>query len=76
MKYSDIIQSSPLPKLLVRPEQVIEMVESPQLFKDMESAGWIKPVVDHHRQKLYRVEHIRAAIDRLELNGYPKKKAA
>jgi len=55
-------------------EDAGKMVASPQLFEHMIMAGWIKPVVNRHRLRLWDVEDVKTCWARIRLGNYPEIK--
>ena len=42
------------------------------VFEDMVKAGWISPIVDRHKAKLYKLEDLKNCVRRLEQGNYPE----
>jgi hypothetical protein len=73
MKYSELIPTSVTMKPLgVRADQAGLLVGAPGLFAKMVDAGWIRPVVAHHKEKIFAVTDIEAAFARLQGGDYPE----
>jgi len=59
-------------KLGLRPDEAAEVIGSEQLFREMVSAGWLRPVVQRHKITLYDRGHVAAAWARILSGESPK----
>jgi hypothetical protein len=59
-----------VPRMMRRHEAVI-YVNSPELFTQLEKAGWVKPSVQAHKMTLFDREMIDQALDRLLIEALP-----
>lgn len=59
-------------KLGLRPDEAAEVIGSEQLFREMVSAGWLKPAVRRHKITLYDRGHVSAAWARILSGEVPQ----
>lgn len=71
MKISDLKP----PKLMVKRTGVPAMLDSEQIFKRMERAGWIRPAVESDKETggcdLFLISEVEAAVNRLKREKLP-----
>ncbi len=73
MKFSDIIKP-PMKPLGVRENEAEHLIGIPYLFKKMQKAGWIKPIVNRPKEKLFAVEDVELCFIRLKNGEHPQGK--
>ena len=72
MRFSEIVENSiSTPAVLLRPEAAAKMVGSVEFLRELEAAGWIKPVIRRSRLTLYSVRHLQNCAYRLEAGEIP-----
>lgn len=69
MKYSELIKIEPL---MVDGEGASVLLGRRSVFEDMVKAGWIRPIVDRHKAKLYKLDDLKSCARRLEQGDYPQ----
>lgn len=70
MRFSELLQVTAAP-LLVRPDVAQAIVGSAEFLKELEAAGWLKPVVRRNRLTLYSVRQLQRCAERLEAGETP-----
>jgi hypothetical protein len=63
-------------KLGYRPGDCIAALGSKKLYTDCLSAGWLKPIVDQHKLRLFRQEDVLACYRRLCAGEMPRPVSA
>jgi hypothetical protein len=63
-------------KLGYRPGDVIAALGSKKLYLDCLSAGWLKPIVDQHKLRLFRQEDVLECYKRIAAGEMPLKTEA
>lgn len=71
MKFSDLVRA-PLKPLGVREDEAERLIGIPYLFKKMLRAGWIKPIVHRHKEKLYAMDDVEFCFLRLKNGEHPE----
>lgn len=69
-RYSVVTESSP--QELTDEKGAGLFLRMPALLAKMEKAGWVKPVVNRGKMKLYRIAHLERCVDRLEAGEFPE----
>jgi len=73
MKYSELISSKiELKPFNIPTEMAVILIGQEKLFNKMVSAGWIKPVVDKNRCRLWSYEDVKTCAFRLKNGEYPE----
>lgn len=70
MRYSVITASTP--QRLTDEKGAGIYLKVPALLSRMEKAGWVKPVVQKPKMKLYDLNHLDKCVDRLAAGEFPE----
>ena len=65
-------QLQAVPKYGLRPAECAQAVGSPALWSEIVAAGWVKPVVDRHKLKIYSASDVAVAFSRIVAGELPK----
>ncbi len=71
MKFTDIIKPQMNP-LGVRADEAGHIIGIPGLFLKMVKAGWIKPIVNRPKEKLFAVSDVELCFIRLKNGEHPQ----
>lgn len=63
-----------IPKLGLRPSEAADVIGSEQLFRDMRSADWIKPVFQSNNVTLFDFAHVAKCFARISRGERPAPK--
>lgn len=67
MKLSDMLRNTVrVEPMLVRPDQAALILGSIELLDDLTAAGWLEPVVNRKRLKLFSVADLQGCVARLQ----------